>query len=101
MGASEPAPRAREQESCPCLLLMTALGGLTRAMLESLPWWCKEEGAHALTRLATIQAQIQGLELAHPKSTSCVNYWCVERGGPVDPKLQDFHDFRVRGTTIG
>lgn len=34
-------PRAGEQQSQLCLLPMVALGGLDRAVLESLPWWCR------------------------------------------------------------
>ena len=45
---------------------MVALGGLARAVLESSPWWCGCRRAGRLTNSATIQAQIQGFELAHP-----------------------------------
>jgi hypothetical protein len=46
---------------------MVALGGLGRAVPESLPWWCRYERASGLTSSAATQAQIQDFELAHPK----------------------------------
>ena len=38
----------------------------TREVQESWPWWCGCRRVGQLTNSVTTQAQIQGIELAHP-----------------------------------
>jgi hypothetical protein len=48
--------------------MVLALGKLTRAVLESSPWWLGCRGACGLNNSATTQAQILGFELANTKT---------------------------------
>lgn len=64
-GEGEPASRAWEKESWPCLLLAAALGEPAGAVLKSPPWWSEHRRAGRLTNSATSQAQTQSLDLAH------------------------------------
>lgn len=74
VGVAEQALGTWEQEDWPYLLMITALGGLARAVLESSSWW---EIRESHTSSATTQAQIRTLELAHPKILSSANGWDV------------------------
>lgn len=50
-----------------CLLQLMELGGLARAMGESLSLWCRCGRASRLTSPATTHSQRQSFELVHPK----------------------------------
>jgi hypothetical protein len=91
MGMGEPAQRAWEKKSHP--LLAATSTELSRAGLESSPWWCVCRRALRLTKSAPTQAQIQGFELAHHNYLPHLRASGTCEGvGPTDPKQPDLHD---------
>jgi hypothetical protein len=76
---------------------MASLGGLARAVPDSLPWGCGCRRAGKLTNSATPWAQIQGFELAYPKINSI--YELLKHVKGPDLQSQSCRIFMIQGNT--